>query len=81
MFPRTLSLWVTPKSNVADVTYGQGVFWRRAPDDRYKELATDLQDGTDYTAICLKMVCSHPGRNGFQRVDYRSCAPTWCVPS
>lgn len=46
-FPRILSLYVTPGSVVADVTFGKGVFWRRVPPDQYELLATDIQDGVD----------------------------------
>ena len=47
VFPRILSLYVAPHSTVADVTYGKGVFWRNVPDDSYKLLPTDIQDGVD----------------------------------
>ena len=47
VFPRVLELYVAPGSTVADVTYGRGVFWRQIPEDRYKLLASDIQDGVD----------------------------------
>ena len=47
VFPLVLSLYVTPGSIVADVTYGKGVFWRQIPDRQYLLRATDLQDGID----------------------------------
>ena len=47
VFPKILSLYVTPGSVVADVTYGKGVFWRHVPRDSYRLLATDLADGVD----------------------------------
>lgn len=47
LFPRVLDLYVAPGSIVADVTYGQGVFWRRIPRDRYCLLATDITQGVD----------------------------------
>lgn len=47
IFPNILSLYVAPGSTVADVTYGNGVFWRMVPPDAYKVLATDLKDGVD----------------------------------
>lgn len=47
VFPRILDLYVRQGSVVADVTYGKGVFWRQVPRDRYRLLATDLQDGID----------------------------------
>lgn len=47
VFPRVLSLYVLPGSRVADVTYGQGAFWRDVPAGLYDVLATDLQTGVD----------------------------------
>ena len=47
VFPKILDLYVKPGSVVADVTYGQGVFWRGIPGDRYDLRATDIQDGVD----------------------------------
>src|ERR1700733_5054557 len=47
VFPYVLSLYVPIGSKVADVTYGNGVFWRRVPTDSYKLLATDLASGVD----------------------------------
>ena len=47
LFPQIMSLFVSPGSVVADVTYGKGVFWRKIRDDAYQLLATDLATGTD----------------------------------
>ena len=47
VFPDILSLYVAPGSVVADVTYGRGVFWRRAPEGVFRALATDIATGTD----------------------------------
>lgn len=47
VFPFVLSLYVEPGSRVADVTYGQGVFWRKIPKDVYHLLPSDLADGVD----------------------------------
>jgi hypothetical protein len=47
VFPYVLSLYVELGSTVADVTYGQGVFWRKVPEDAYKLLASDLSGGVD----------------------------------
>jgi hypothetical protein len=46
-FPEILRLYVAPGSVVADVTYGQGVFWRHVSPKTYKLRATDFQDGVD----------------------------------
>ena len=47
VFLHVLSLYVPVGSTVADVTYGNGVFWRRVPKDTYKLHATDLGSGVD----------------------------------
>jgi len=47
LFPRVMSLYVAPGSNVADVTFGKGVFWRQVPQGTYRLLATDLEEGVD----------------------------------
>ena len=47
VFPQVLSLYVSPGSTVADVTYGMGVFWKGVPPARYRLLATDLKNGVD----------------------------------
>ena len=47
VFPQILRLYVKPKSVVADVTYGKGVFWRSIPSEEYRLKATDIQDGVD----------------------------------
>lgn len=47
VFPQVMSLYVPLGSTVADVTFGNGVFWRRIPESSYKVLATDLRSGVD----------------------------------
>ena len=47
VFPHVMSLYVTPGSKVADVTFGKGVFWRRIPKEAYELHATYLKDGID----------------------------------
>ena len=47
VFPQILSLYVTPGSTVADVTYGLGVFWRNVPAGLYQLFATDISEGID----------------------------------
>ena len=56
IFPHILSLYVTPQSVIADVTYGKGVFWRNIPENKYQLLPTDIQEGVD----CRKL----PYRDG-----------------
>jgi hypothetical protein len=50
-FPDVLRLHVPPGSTVADVTYGEGVFWRNVPPGDYDVLASDLKTGTDCRAL------------------------------
>jgi DNA modification methylase len=47
VFPFVMSLYVEPGSIVADVTFGNGVFWRSVPNEAYKLLSTDLATGID----------------------------------
>jgi len=47
VFPKILDLHVPEGSIVADVTYGKGVFWKRAPRDKYTLIATDIATGVD----------------------------------
>jgi hypothetical protein len=47
VFPSILSLYVSPGSSVADVTYGKGVFWRQVPKDAYRLFPSDLSSGVD----------------------------------
>lgn len=51
LFPQVLALHVPDGATVADVTYGQGVFWRKVPEGRYRLLATDIATGTDCRAL------------------------------
>lgn len=65
VFPHVLSLYVPRGSVVADVTYGQGVFWRRIPQDAYKLMPSDLSSGTDcrelpYEAASIDCVVFDP---------------------
>lgn len=51
VFPHVLSLYVAPGSVVADVTYGNGVFWQHVPKDLYDLRATDIRMGVDCRAL------------------------------
>ena len=51
LFPQVLALHVPEGAVVADVTHGQGVFWRKVPPGRYRLLASDLSTGTDCRAL------------------------------
>ena len=47
VFPNILELHVPPGSIIADVTFGKGVFWKRANVLLYKILPSDLRTGID----------------------------------
>lgn len=47
LFPQILQLHVPKGATVADVTWGQGVFWQNVPSDLYTVKGTDIADGTD----------------------------------
>lgn len=47
IFPTILALYVPGKSIVADITYGQGAFWKNCDTGKYTLKASDLKDGID----------------------------------
>jgi hypothetical protein len=51
VFADVLRLHVPPGSRVADVTYGQGAFWREVPAREYRLQASDLKTGVDCTKL------------------------------
>jgi hypothetical protein len=51
LFARILRLYVSPGSTVADVTFGNGIFWKKVPPGTYKLLGTDLRDNVDARAL------------------------------
>lgn len=51
IFPEILKLYVPPGAKVADVTFGQGVFWKKVPSARYKLHASDLKTAVDCRAL------------------------------
>jgi hypothetical protein len=57
VFPKILELHVPKNSLVADVTWGNGVFWQKVPKESYELLATDISMGVD----CRKL----PYENNF----------------
>jgi hypothetical protein len=54
VFPLILGLHVRKGATVADVTWGQGVFWRNVPKSAYKVKATDIQTGVDCRSLPYK---------------------------
>jgi hypothetical protein len=47
LFPQILSLYVKPGSAIADITYGQGIFWKSVDSKKYRLRKSDLSTGTD----------------------------------
>lgn len=47
VFPQILELHVAEGSLIADVTWGNGVFWQNVPPNKYEILPTDIATGTD----------------------------------
>ena len=47
IFPHVLQLYVPIGSRVADVTFGQGVFWKKVPKDAYHVRSSDIKLGVD----------------------------------
>ncbi len=47
IFPSILKLYVPASTTVADVTFGNGVFWKNVKPESYKLLATDVKHGVD----------------------------------
>lgn len=54
VFPHVLALYVPPKSVIADVTYGRGVFWKQVARHDYQLHPTDLATGTDCRKLPYK---------------------------
>ncbi len=51
IFERIVQLHVPRGARVADVTFGQGVFWRNIPPKNYKLVASDIQSGVDCRSL------------------------------
>jgi len=73
VFPQILELHVPEGSLIADVTWGNGVFWQNVPPNKYKLLPTDIATGMDcrqlsYTNNSLDcVVLDPPYMEGFYR--------------
>ena len=48
LFAIALAMYVRPGAKVADVTYGNGVFWNKVDATSYQLYATDIQSGVDF---------------------------------
>jgi hypothetical protein len=51
VFEKVLRLHVPKGATVADVTFGQGVFWREIPQKDYRLLPSDIQSGVDCRSL------------------------------
>ena len=51
IFPQILSLHVTEGAHIADVTFGNGVFWRNVDLTKYELLKSDISMGVDCRAL------------------------------
>jgi hypothetical protein len=58
VFPLIMDLHVPPGSEVYDVTYGKGVFWRNIPKEKYKLTPSDIQTGIDARKLPYKDSCA-----------------------
>ena len=73
IFPLILSLYVPVGSEIADVTYGKGVFWKKVNEADYRLHFSDIKTGTDcrnlpYTDQSMDcVVIDPPYMEGFYR--------------
>lgn len=73
VFPQILALYVPEGSEIADVTYGKGVFWRKVDESKYILHKSDAQMGIDardlpYSNESLDaLVLDPPYMEGFYR--------------
>jgi len=51
VFPQILELHVPNGAKIADVTYGNGVFWRNVDTSRYDLVSSDIATGIDCRAL------------------------------
>lgn len=54
VFPSILHLYVAPKAQVADVTYGKGAFWRNVPVDLYETFFSDLNPRPEHEDLVTR---------------------------
>lgn len=73
LFPKILALHVPDGALIADVTFGNGVFWRNVPKDKYVLKTSDIAGGVDCRALPYEdksldcMVLDPPYMEGFFR--------------
>ena len=73
VFPQILELHVAEGSLIADVTWGNGVFWQNVPLQKYRLLPTDIATGIDCRKLSYAdnsidcVVLDPPYMEGFYR--------------
>lgn len=73
IFPLILSLYVPVGSEIADVTYGKGVFWKNVNKENYTLYFSDIKTGVDCRSLPYKnnsmdcVVLDPPYMEGFYR--------------
>jgi len=56
LFPDIMRLYVADGADVLDMTYGNGVFWRNIPDDKYTVTRNDIEAGRgDHDYDCREL--------------------------
>ena len=51
VFPQILALHIPKGARIADVTYGNGVFWRGVETSEYELVTSDIANGVDCRAL------------------------------
>lgn len=51
LFAIALAMYARPGAKIADVTYGNGVFWNKVDVRSYQLFATDIQTGVDFRQL------------------------------
>jgi tRNA G10 N-methylase Trm11 len=77
VFSKVLSLHVPEGAKIADVTHGNGVFWKKVDLSKYELVASDIATGVDCRALPYKsgsfdaVVLDPPYMEGLLRSDRR----------
>jgi hypothetical protein len=80
LFPEILKLHVPEGSTVADVTFSNGVFWRKVDLKKYKLLTSDIKTGVDCRKLTYEngsidcVVFDPPYMEGFYRKSAENLA-------
>lgn len=48
LIKKIVSLYFNPGDNIADVTYGKGVFWKEVDTTKYEVVGSDIKTGIDF---------------------------------